>query len=105
MAITEQQLTTALHVLQTAKNRWALIEDGAIIKTHSSVLQPVMYNDAPAMLKIALSTDEQAASNLMLCWDGRGAAEIYQHNGNAILMERAEGAASLKQMVLNGNED
>ena len=48
---------------------------------------------------------KRLGSMLMVCWNGEGAAKIFKHDENALLMERATGKLSLKQMVISGNED
>ncbi len=79
--------------------------DGAPIVTHSSQLLPVCMGDTPAMLKVAIESDEKRGGIFMAWWDGQGAAQVYAHDGDAILMERAEGPDSLLDMAMNGKDD
>ena len=44
------------------------------------------------MLKIAIDTEEKLGGLLMTWWDGQGAAQVFAHEDDALLMERAEGA-------------
>ena len=83
---------------------WGLIEDGALITTHSSLLQPVVFDNMKAMVKIAVDVEEHRGWALMICWGGNGAVKVLKHDGDVLLMERATGPKSLKHMVLNGNE-
>jgi streptomycin 6-kinase len=41
----------------------------------------------------------------MLWWDGQGTAPVIAHEGEALLMERAEGEKSLADLARNGNDD
>jgi streptomycin 6-kinase len=86
--------------------RWNLTPDGKPIATHSSVLLPVRRHDGvPAMLKIAHEADEKFGWVLMRWWDGDGAARVFEHDGEALLVERAEGTASLAEFARNGRDD
>ena len=105
MSITAPDFIEAHNKLKYAKQHWELLDDGEIFKTHSSLLQPVIYKDIKAMLKIPIAAEECRGSLLMVCWDGNGVAKVLHHDGDALLMERAVGARSLKQMVIDGNED
>ncbi len=105
MSITAPDFIEAHNKLRYAKQSWQLLDDGEVFKTHSSLLQPVIYRDIKAMLKIPIAAEERRGSLLMVCWDGNGAAKVLHHDGNALLMERAVGTRSLKQMVIDGNED
>lgn len=79
--------------------RWALEPDGDLFATPSSVLAPVRYRGAAAMLKIATEAEETAGGRLMVWWAGRGAARVFEHKGEAILLERATGIRSLAEMA------
>lgn len=87
--------------------RWRLFPDGQPLQTHSSDLLPVRTaDDRAAMLKLPHDRDEQRGSVLMLWWQGQGAAEVLADDPDgALLMERAEGAASLTAMALDGADD
>jgi streptomycin 6-kinase len=86
-------------------DRWGLVPDGNLIVTHSSKLLPVRRNCEPAMLKIALGQEEKNGASLMIWWNGIGAARVLEHDGNAILLERASGCRSLTDMVANERDD
>ncbi|MDV4153694.1 MULTISPECIES: aminoglycoside phosphotransferase family protein [Rhizobium] len=86
-------------------NRWSLIADGEPIITHSSRLLPVLWQDRPAMLKVAADIDERYGALLMQWWDGDGAAYVYAQEGDAVLLERATGKRSLLAMAMNGEDD
>jgi len=85
--------------------RWALVPDGEPIITPGSRLLPVRFGDTPAMLKVALDTDEQFGNRLMTWWDGEGAAQVLAHHEEGLLLERAMGRRSLMHMALNGEDD
>lgn len=85
--------------------RWNLTPDGDPIITHSSQLLPVLYQGMPAMLKIAMKTEERWGGLLMVWWNGEGAAPVLMHEDDALLMERAVGTGSLVEMARNGRDD
>jgi streptomycin 6-kinase len=105
MRITENEMAKTRHKLELLKHKWALIDDGEILVTHSSLLQPVIYDGIKSMLKVPLCAEERRSSALMVCWDGNAAAKVLKHSDDALLMERAVGTESLRKMVLNGKED
>lgn len=86
-------------------SRWALIPDGRPISTHSSRLLPVRWHGVPAMLKVAIADEERAGALLMMWWNGQGAARVFAHEEDAVLLERAEGTRSLAELVRNGDDD
>lgn len=85
--------------------RWDLLPDGEQIITDSSRLLPVRRMGAPAILKIAIEAEERRGAALMIWWGGEGAARVLAHEGDALLMERAIGKASLVEMVRNDRDD
>lgn len=85
--------------------RWHLIPDGEPIITHCSRLLPVRYQGAPAILKIAMEAEEKLGGLLMVWWNGDGAAPVLKHEGDALLLERAMGKASLVEMAKHGQDD
>jgi streptomycin 6-kinase len=78
---------------------WRLVADGEPIITPGSRLLPVRMDGMPAMLKIAMDSEEKFGALLMSWWDGQGAARVFAHENDALLMERAEGPASLVEMA------
>jgi len=102
---TEKTNPAAKEAVELYVRAWDLLCDGEAFDTKSSILQPVVYNGEKAMLKIALAAEERRGASLMCCWNGNGAAKIFRHDENALLMERAVGARSLRHMVAAGNED
>jgi hypothetical protein len=71
----------------------------------SSRLLPVRIDGTPAMLKIAVDVEEKFGRLLMKWWDGQGAARVFAHEDDALLMERAEGLGSLVNMTRSGRDD
>jgi streptomycin 6-kinase len=57
------------------------------------------------MLKIALIEEERIGGQLMKWWNGQGAAKVFLQDENAILMERAIGSRSLKEMASSNQDD
>ncbi|MCV9999998.1 3'-kinase [Pararhizobium sp. YC-54] len=84
---------------------WSLMPDGVPIVTPSSRLLAVRWNGLPAMLKVATIAEEKRGGLLMQWWDGEGAATVYAHADNAVLLERAEDKRSLLTMAMNGEDD
>ena len=85
--------------------RWNLTPDGEPITTPTSHLLPVRYKGLPAMLKIATEAEEKFGGGLMAWWDGDGAAQVYAHDSDALLMERAMGGRSLAETAQNGRDN
>ncbi|MDW9178611.1 aminoglycoside phosphotransferase family protein [Legionella pneumophila] len=85
--------------------QWTLIPDGKPIITPSSHLLPVKYNNMSCMLKVALIEEEQMGGEVMVWWNGQGAAKVLLHDDKALLMERAQGKKSLFDMVNQGKDD
>jgi streptomycin 6-kinase len=92
-------------MFETHLARWDLTPDGDPILTHSSHLLPVRHRGRPAMLKIAVEPEERSGGLLMAWWDGDGAAQVLAADGDALLLERAEGTRSLTAMVHDGRDD
>jgi streptomycin 6-kinase len=85
--------------------RWKLTPDGDPIVTPTSRLLPVRWDGTQAMLKIAVLDEERRGGLLMVWWNGKGAARVLAHAGDAILMERAEPGPSLAYDARNGTDD
>lgn len=84
---------------------WKLSLNGDSFFTHSSLLQPVLYNNTPAILKIPMEAEERKGSLLMLLWNGEGAAKVIEYDDNALLLERISGDhISLLEMVKQGKD-
>lgn len=81
---------------------WRLEPDGHAFATPSSVLVPVLFEGAPAMLKLATVAEEAAGGRLMAWWRGRGCARVYRHDDTAVLLERAIGGRSLADLAHSG---
>lgn len=86
-------------------DRWTLVPDGEPIFTPGSRLLPVRMSNVPAMLKVAVDEEERFGNLLMTWWDGEGAARVYAHHDDAMVLERAMGRQSLMHMALNGQDD
>lgn len=86
-------------------NRWGLTPDGEPFETHTSQLLPVVVKDGrKAILKITDDDSERIGCELMVWWNGNGAAKVLAHAAGAILLERATGAGSLADMSWTGND-
>lgn len=57
------------------------------------------------MLKLALAAEEKSGAALLVWWGGQGAARVLAHEGDALLLERASGQASLGEMARTGRDD
>lgn len=85
--------------------KWSLQLDGEVIVTLSSHLYPVRYRNQPAMLKLALDPEEKFGRLPMIYWNGQGAAEIYESDGDAVLMERTDSRRNLFHMAMTGSDE
>ncbi|WP_341317432.1 aminoglycoside phosphotransferase family protein [Paraburkholderia sp. IMGN_8] len=85
--------------------KWDLLPDGEPIRTHSSRLLPVRRHGVAAMLKVALEAEEKSGVQLMVWWDGDGAARVLAHDADAILLERAQNSHALADKVRTGDSD
>ncbi len=86
-------------------DRWHLTPDGEPVVTHSSNLLPVLWRGKPAMLKLSADEAERSGAAVMHWWDGHGAAKVYCHDADAIVLERAQGRRSLLAMAAEGEDD
>jgi streptomycin 6-kinase len=86
---------------------WGLQPDGAALRTAyaGNWLLPVRQQGRPAMLKVASHAEEQRGARLMAWWAGDGAARVLAREGDALLLERLEGARSLVAMAQAGQDD
>ena len=57
------------------------------------------------MLKVAAEAEEKLGFVLMEWWDGVGAARVLAREGDALLLERAEGTRSLVDYAYDGRDD
>jgi streptomycin 6-kinase len=105
MAISEEKIGRGLLKLAPTLQAWQLSADGDFFIAGNSLLQPVLFERQPAMLKIPLSDKGQAGFRLLACWNGNAAVTVYKYDAVALLMERAVGKRSLRRMVLDGRED
>jgi streptomycin 6-kinase len=85
--------------------RWNLTTDGPAVVTPTSALVPVVWGGMRAMLKVAILDEEKLGNELMIWWNGEGAAHVLAHAGDAILMERAEEGVSLADVARGGRDD
>ncbi|AGP33704.1 aminoglycoside phosphotransferase family protein [Sorangium cellulosum] len=92
-------------MFDTTLRRWSLLPDGEPIVTRNARLLPVRRAGEPAMLKLAVHEEERRGGLVMEWWDGDGAARVLAREGDAILLERAEGPRSLAEMSRNGEDD
>ncbi len=110
MTINEEKLSNGQAKLARAIHDWQLTADGEFFIAGNSLLQPVLQRlngseSRPAMLKVPLSGKGEAGFRLLACWDGKAAVRVYRYDAGALLMERAVGSQSLRQLVLDGRED
>ncbi len=95
-----------LAALQPWFDLWRLEPDGeAFITPFGSHLAPVRRGGTPAMLKIAGGPEERDGGALMAWWAGDGAARVLARAGDALLLERAMGSASLAAMATAGEDE
>lgn len=86
------------------KKIWKLEDAGEFFATNSGLLQPVLFEGNECMLKIGRRSKDHCANDLMIWWNGDGAAKVFLHDEIAILMERANGTTSLVEMANKGQD-
>ena len=93
-------------LFNTWLNRWGLTPDGEPFETHTSQLLPVVVvkDGQKAILKITDDDSERIGCELMVWWNGNGAAKVLAHAAGAIMLERATGTESLADMSWTGND-
>ncbi|QXA91127.1 Aminoglycoside/hydroxyurea antibiotic resistance kinase [Citrobacter braakii] len=92
-------------LFNTWLSHWGLTPDGQPFETHTSQLLPVVTKDGQkAILKLTDDDSERNGCELMVWWNGNGAAKVLAHAAGAILLERATGAGSLADMSWSGND-
>lgn len=85
---------------------WKLSPSGDSFFTYCSLLQPVIYKDTPAMIKIPMEAEERKGSLLMVWWNGDSAAKVLEHDENALLLEMISGdLISLVDMVQQNRDN
>lgn len=57
------------------------------------------------MLKCAHAHEEMNGNRIMVWWSGQGAAKVFAHRCNAVIMSRGGGAGALARMALCGDDD
>lgn len=85
--------------------QWQLTVEGEAFASRNGNLLPVSLRGRPAMLKVSQVPQEQAGAQLMAWWAGEGAAPVLAHDREALLLERAQGCATLASMVEDGDDD
>ena len=86
-------------------DRWGLVPDGEPFTSLGGRLLPVRQAGVASMLKVSHAPEEIAGGLLMSWWDGQGAAPVLAHEGEALLMVRAQGQGSLADMARSGQDD
>lgn len=86
------------------RERWELTPDGESFLTPSSALQAVRRNGRAAFLKCALVDEEAAGAHVLRWWAGAAAAAVLEFgdDGEAVVLERAEGPRSLAELARSG---
>lgn len=85
-------------------SRWEAVPDGEPFATATSILVPARRDGAAVMLKVATIAEEARGNALMIWWNGRGSARVLEHEGDAVLLERATGPRSLAKYAESGGE-
>lgn len=96
---------TIVCMFDTYLRLWDLVPDGGPILTASGGVLPVVWNARPAMLKVATCDEERRGNALMTWWNGDGAARVWLHDSDAVLLERAQPAPTLACLSAAGHDD
>ncbi|HIH2752451.1 3'-kinase [Burkholderia aenigmatica] len=84
---------------------WGLAPDGNPILTASGGLLPVVWQGRPAMLKVATCDEERRGNASMVWWNGHGSAQVWRHDSDAVLLERARPVPTLAGYSASGRDD
>lgn len=85
--------------------RWELEPDGApFVTLWGSRLLPVRHAGQAAMLKVAVHQEERRGGAVMAWYRGGGAAHVFAHDAEAVLLERVVGLRSLAAMARGGED-
>ncbi|GAC1033652.1 aminoglycoside phosphotransferase family protein [Pseudomonas sp. No.21] len=82
--------------------RWRLTPDGEALLTPSGALLPVRQEGRAAMLKVSQNEDERLGARVMQAWNGAGAAQVLEIDGDGLLLEH--GGAPLIAMAQDGDD-
>jgi streptomycin 6-kinase len=85
--------------------RWRLTPDGDPFASNWSRLLPVRRDGLALMLKAQMAEQELHGSAFLEGYRGRGAVRVYEREGDAVLLERAEGPRTLLQMARDEGEE
>jgi len=96
---------TIVRMFDTYLRLWDLVPDGGPILTASGGVLPVVWHMRPAMLKVATCDEERRGNALMTWWNGDGAARVWLHDSDAVLLERAQPAPTLAGLSAAGHDD
>ena len=86
------------------KRIWRLQYTDECLTTKSGMLQPAIFEGRECMLKIIRREKDHRGNELMIWWNGEGAARVWMHDKTAVLMERAKAARSLAEMARTGQD-
>jgi len=85
--------------------RWELEPDGApFVTLFGNRLLPVRHAGEAAMLKVAAHEEERRGGAVMAWYHGDGAAQVFAHDAEAVLLERVVGLRSLAAMARGGED-
>lgn len=70
-----------------------------ILTTNASYIIPVTYKSQKALLKISFEEEEIRGNKVLLHWQSKGCATVYDHHQNAILMELLNAKPSLADLA------
>ena len=85
--------------------RWGLTPESQPRQSRGGWLLEVRRSETAAILKLATDAEERRGGALMAYYRGSGAAEVLEHEGDALLLVRARGRKSLTEMARSGRDD
>ena len=89
--------------LEAHLRKWSLEADGEPFETHSSWLAFVRHGSRPALLKVFKpNSDELRSADILRHWGDR-AAEVFESDAQALVIERATPGTPLTELV--GDDD
>jgi len=93
-------------VIEQYLARWSLSSPTLLAQTKSSWVYKVRFQKAPAVLKVLTEAGikfESASSQILKCYDGRGAVKLLESTEGALLLEHIDGS-KLSDLVRYGQD-
>lgn len=84
---------------------WGAAPTGERRDTPSSALAAGVRDGVPVIAKVARVEEERRGGRLMAWWSRHGGLPVLEHDGDAVLLQRATGARDLTAWATTGRDD